>query len=74
MTVCPHPEKTAHRSIKAALKARDSLEAERGLDIALRPYKCPCGSWHLGHRKNNLSTVLGDGRRNAKASRRRRTR
>lgn len=53
MTACPHPEKTPHRSFNAAMKARDSLEAERGIDIALRPYRCACGAWHLGHRGKN---------------------
>jgi hypothetical protein len=47
---CPRPDKDAHRSFRAAIKARDSLEAERGIDIALRPYRCVCGAWHLGHR------------------------
>lgn len=49
---CPHPEKDRHRNEAAALKARDSLEAVRGIDLALRPY--PCGDhWHLGHRHKN---------------------
>ena len=54
---CPHPEKVAHRSFRAALKARDSLEAERGIDIALRPYRCVCGAWHLGHKGKNAVPV-----------------
>jgi len=46
--ICPHPEKTAHRTKAAALKARSSLETARGIDLALKPY--PCGDhWHLGH-------------------------
>lgn len=45
---CPHPEKQRHASLPAALKARESLEAERGMDLALRPYRCE-DHWHLGH-------------------------
>jgi hypothetical protein len=47
---CPHPEKIAHRSLTTALKAREALEREKGIDLALRPYRCECGAWHLGHR------------------------
>lgn len=64
-TVCPHPEKTAHRSFRAAIKARDSLEAVHGIDIALRPYRCVCGAWHLGHRGKNSQPRWMRRRRNA---------
>lgn len=47
---CPRPDKVPHRSFWAALKARDSLEVVDGIDIALRPYRCICGAWHLGHK------------------------
>lgn len=60
---CPHPEKHAHRSFRAALKARDSLEAADGIDLGLRPYRCPCGAWHLGHKHK---TPPWFGRRKAK--------
>lgn len=49
MTDCPHPEKHRHRSLKAALRARESLERERGIDLALRPYRCG-DHWHIGHK------------------------
>lgn len=52
---CPHPEKYKHVSAAAALAARDSLERERGIDLGLRPYRCVCGSWHLGHRGKDPS-------------------
>lgn len=45
---CPTPEKQVHRSQRAALKARDSLECDRGIDLGLKPYRCG-GHWHLGH-------------------------
>lgn len=47
---CPHPEKQRHRSFTAALKARDHLEANEGIDIGLRPYRCE-DHWHLGHQQ-----------------------
>lgn len=50
MTDCPHPEKHAHPSKRAALVARTKLERVRGIDIGLKPYLCNCGAWHLGHR------------------------
>lgn len=50
---CPHPEKTPHRSFPAAMKARDSLESTNGIDLGLRPYRCACGAWHLGHKRKD---------------------
>ncbi|MBS45311.1 MAG: hypothetical protein CMH83_19505 [Nocardioides sp.] len=50
MAACPTPDKQRHRTFEAALKARDSLEQSRGIDLALRPYRCKCGAWHIGHR------------------------
>ena len=47
---CPSPEKVPHRNFRAAIKARDALEAEKGIDIALRPYRCG-DHWHLGHKQ-----------------------
>lgn len=46
---CPHPEKQRHATKRAALKARDSLERERGIDLGLIAYRCD-DHWHLGHR------------------------
>jgi len=48
MSDYPHPEKAAHSSRRAALKARTSLEHARGIDLALKPYRCG-DHWHLGH-------------------------
>lgn len=53
MSTCPHPEKAAHRSMSAAITAREKLEADRGIDLTLTPYRCVCGSWHIGHRHKN---------------------
>lgn len=49
MSACPHPEKQAHRSRKAAEKALASLDGAKGTDLTLRPYRCG-DHWHLGHR------------------------
>lgn len=46
--ICPHPEKAVHRTKAGALKARSSLEAARGIDLGLAPYRCG-DHWHLGH-------------------------
>lgn len=56
MGKCPTPEKQAHPDEALALRHRDSLEAKNGIDLALKPYLCDCGKWHLGHksRRNRL--------------------
>lgn len=51
MSACPTPEKHRHRSRIGAVKARDALERDKGIDLALEPYRCPCGAWHLGHKR-----------------------
>lgn len=53
MTACPHPEKQRHYTERAALKARDSMERTKGIELGLEPYRCECGVWHLGHRRKN---------------------
>lgn len=73
---CAQPEKHRHKSLRAALKARDALETERGVDVALRPYKCG-DHWHIGHKgmknpKTMLARALREGRKNSR--RRKRTR
>lgn len=56
---CLHPEKQRHPSWRAALKARDHLEANEGVDIGLRPYRCG-EHWHLGHRTKPLTFAQWD--------------
>lgn len=78
MSDCPYPEKQRHKSFPAALAARDSLEAERGIDLGLRPYRCG-DHWHLGHKskpfgKKGIQWALKSGSSNARKARRRRTR
>ena len=57
--MCAYPEKQRHPSFDAALKARDSLEQARGIDIALRPYRCE-DHWHLGHKHKPLTFAAWD--------------
>lgn len=77
MAKCPHPEKVAHATEAAALKALASLEAARGIDVAIRAYPC-CGHWHLGHPnhggKGALRRALADGKARSQAARRKRRR
>lgn len=47
---CPTPGKHRHGSKRDALLAQESHEREFGIDLSLRPYRCVCGAWHLGHR------------------------
>lgn len=77
---CPHPEKVAHRTKKAAEKGMATFEAGQGVDLTLRAYFCECGTWHLGHKGKNKSQywqiqkALKAGKRNAFSSRRQRRR
>lgn len=60
---CPHPEKLAF-----ATKARAKLSVKRMTRVSgretLRPYRCECGAFHLGHtpgsRKNRPRPALVD--------------
>ena len=75
---CPHPEKHAHKSKAAAIAARDSLERAKGIDLALKPYRCVCNAWHLGHPstkpETRLRRALHAGKRNTRTARRQRKR
>lgn len=46
---CPTPAKHAHPSKAQALKHQAALAARYGPSAALHAYRCPCGSWHVGH-------------------------
>ena len=47
--VCPHPSKACYASKK---RAKLSLKRMTGVvgHETLRPYRCVCGTWHLGHK------------------------
>lgn len=69
--LCPHPEKQRHRSRAAANKAMARLEANEGIDLALRPYRCVCGTWHLGHHSKALTFEKWDRKMRRRARRNR---
>lgn len=76
---CPHPQKHAHVSCAAALVHLEHMDRAGKADLTLHPYRCVCGSWHLGHRspgsvKQQLKKALRAGTKNTRASRRRRKR
>lgn len=56
MKSCPTPQKHRHRDRAAAVKARDALERDQGIDLGLEPYRCPCAAWHLGHKRKRART------------------
>lgn len=66
---CPQPEKQRHASRRAAEKALVSLEAARGIDLGLRPYRCG-DHWHLGHRHKGLTFEKWDRKMRRRALRR----
>ena len=54
MSRCPTPRKRKHRSRRAAERELFGLWTKRGTvrePASLHTYKCPCGSWHVGHMK-----------------------
>jgi hypothetical protein len=46
VNICPTPHKVRYESRKAAKRARRRAHPE---DSRIRAYRCPCGSFHLGH-------------------------
>lgn len=58
--VCPHPEKACYAS-KA--RAKTSLKRMTGVvgHETLRPYRCECGTWHLGHKPGSRKQRPRDG-------------
>lgn len=45
-TKCPRPGKQSHRSMTSARRA---IEDKYSGDLFIEPYKCVCGSIHIGH-------------------------
>lgn len=41
---CPHPDKLCYGEAEAV---RVAALRGRGIRVALRAYRCPCGWWHL---------------------------
>jgi hypothetical protein len=48
---CPTPEKKAYLTVSGAKRHMWSLwkKGKRPDRIAVRPYQCSCGMWHVGH-------------------------
>jgi hypothetical protein len=53
MTDCPTPSKKKHPSCNAAARHVRKLQDLDGA-IDVRPYRCRCGSWHVGHDQRHL--------------------
>lgn len=51
MSKCPTPEKHRHATKRAAITALQALERDKGIDLGLGVYRCPCAAWHVGHRR-----------------------
>jgi hypothetical protein len=48
MSRCPTPSKQPHPTCDAAVRHIKALQHKDGaLDV--RPYRCRCGAWHVGH-------------------------
>lgn len=48
MTACPTPNKRAHGSETDAWRHANALR-RAGASVDLKPYRCACGAWHVGH-------------------------
>jgi maleate cis-trans isomerase len=54
MKACPTPAKRCHASESAAwAEARATQARDASHDVL--PYRCVCGSWHVGHNKQSLT-------------------
>jgi hypothetical protein len=43
-TKCPHPQKRVYVTHQLAVKACNDMQ-----DIYMKPYRCRCGAYHIGH-------------------------
>lgn len=59
---CPTPGKVRHTSKQNAWKHARSLWAE-GASPDLKPYRCECRSWHVGHSQASLGFRIREARR-----------
>lgn len=55
---CPTPKKIAHKSQGAARKHLELLGQAKELGPDWNVYPCPCGSWHIGHRRGSLASRI----------------
>lgn len=60
---CPTPEKVAHASASEAWAHARRLRKAKGAAVDLKPYKCRCGSFHVGHSQASLSFRIREARR-----------
>lgn len=60
---CPTPEKQSHASKKAAWRHVDSLRHATPVSPDLKPYRCRCGAWHVGHSQASLGFRIREARR-----------
>ncbi|MCU1592424.1 MAG: hypothetical protein JWP11_3680 [Frankiales bacterium] len=63
MAACPHPEKQAHATEKAALAHRTALIRHRHASPDVVAYLCRCGFWHVGHSQQSLRDRIRKARR-----------
>lgn len=63
MTACPTPEKVAHSNPKDAVKHAESLRKYKYGSADVKPYKCRCGKWHVGHSQFSLAFRIRRARR-----------
>lgn len=51
---CPTPRKHRHATKRGALAHLANLREARDLGPDWNAYRCPCGSWHVGHKPGSL--------------------
>lgn len=59
---CPTPQKVRHTSKTNARKHALNLQAQ-GSSVDLKPYRCTCGAWHVGHSQASLGFRIREARR-----------
>lgn len=60
---CPTPDKQRHGDRKSTARHAKSLQLNKFGSPDLKPYKCHCGYWHVGHSKASLGFRIRQARR-----------
>lgn len=67
MRDCPTPGKVKHATKKAAWCHVNDLRKAKHASVDLKPYRCVCGSFHVGHSQASLTFRIRQARRRGTA-------
>lgn len=67
MTACPTPGKVRHATEGKAWGHVRDLRRAKDASVDLLPYRCDCGSWHVGHSQEALTKRIRRAKRVGRA-------